>query len=117
MYRMQRYEPIEVAAGTPVTVLVSHRMGPWVFIPLHALPDRPAAELMAHYSGGSAQGATWWREVSEQVWSEKEQGYVPAPKRLVYVVGVKALEKMREVLELEPGDAWPEEVNVVHLHG
>lgn len=117
MFRLQRYEPHEVPRGTPVTVLVTPRVGPWVFIPLHALPEAAAVAVLFEWVGENEQTAAWWRECRAIEENERHGPHERKPARMLYVVGSAALEKMREVLELAPGDPWPADVEVVRLYG
>ncbi len=106
------FEPMAVAPGTPVTVLVDAKVGPWVCIPLHALPDRVATDLLVHFLGETETARRLFDEVSWEAVDGTRR-----PRRLVYVVGSKAISAMRATLELEQGEPWPAEIEVFHLHG
>lgn len=107
MVALPRFEPGEIPEGTPVTILVSTKLGPKACIPLHALPDRPASDLLRHYAGETDQSYQWWEDMAVN------------GRRLVYLVGEETGLEMEYLLSLGPKHPveFPPNVEFIYLHG
>lgn len=116
MVDWKHYEPMEIAPGTPVTVLVTRRLGPWVFVPLHAINEKAAEALLHEFAGMWPHARSRFDEITEGGFGADGE-WVKRPHRTMYIVGEAALAKMREVLEVGVGEPWPDDMEVVHLHG
>lgn len=117
MVSLPRFEPREIPEGTPVTILVSTKLGPKACIPLHALPDLAASSILFEFFGTTEQSRRLWGRLTDGRYFDPRNE--PSLRQMVYLVGEETGLEMEYLLSLGPKHPveFPPGVEFIYLHG